>query len=132
MARCGARVLAGIFLALSTPAMAGDRIFLIAGEKFAESDIVDARAQPDLEGKAAIMISFSPEGAKRLVLLSRANVGKSIRIELDGKTLAEPFVQGEIADGVAQISGPFTLAEADALALKISGRPPLSDGLDEP
>jgi preprotein translocase subunit SecD len=132
MARNGSSLIAAMLLGVSAPAFAGDRNFLIAGEKFDEAEILDARAQPDLGGKATIMITFSAEAAKRLATLSKAHIGKPVRIELDGKALAEPLVQGEITDGIAQISGNFTVPEADALALKIAGKPPLSDGLDEP
>ena len=113
-------------------AAADARSFTIGGEAFSEAEIVDARGQPELGGKAAIRITFSPAGAARLAALSHAYDGKALPILLDGERLAEPVVQGGIDDGVAQISGGFTLAEADALALRISGKPPLPESLDEP
>jgi preprotein translocase subunit SecD len=115
-----------------SPALAAPHTFTIGGVSFSESEIIDARAQPYPSGMAAVMITMSPEGAQKLAALSRANSGKAIKIELDGKALSEPVVQGEISDGVAQISGNFTVPEADALALAISGKPPLKDTLEEP
>ena len=108
------------------------RVFTIGGEPFTQADILDARAQPDVTGHAAILITLSPEGAKRLAVLTRAGIDKPMLITLDDKLLAEPVVKGEIPDGIAQISGNFTLAEADALALKISGKAPLVDSLEGP
>ncbi len=122
-------------LALAIPlliAAHAPRSFTIGGQNFAETEIVDARAQPDLDGKAAILVTFSPDGAKRLATISKANIGKPVKIELDGKLLAEPTVQGEITEGIAQISGNFSIAEADTLALAISGKPPLGDSLEGP
>ncbi len=112
-------------------AAAAPRLFTIGGVPFSEAEIIDARAQPDTSGMAAVMITFSPEGAKKLAALSKASTGKAIKIELDGKMLSEPMVVGEIADGTAQISGNFSVRDADALALAISGKPPLGDSLDE-
>jgi hypothetical protein len=120
-----------LLASLVTPAQALARVFTIGGEMFAEPEIIDARSQPDLAGTAAIMITFSPEGAKRLAILSHDHIGKPLPIRLDGKLLAEPVVMEDIAGGVAQISGNFTVAEADALAFTISGKAPLADSLDE-
>jgi preprotein translocase subunit SecD len=125
-------ILISVFsLLVSGQAQAQLRTFTIGGETFSEAEIVDARSQPDLAGTAAIMITFSPEGAKRLAILSHDHIGKPMPILLNGKLLAEPVVMEDIAGGVAQISGSFTLAEADALALTISGKEPLADSLDE-
>jgi preprotein translocase subunit SecD len=123
-----------VFLLLLFPlliAAGAPRTFTIGGETFSEAEIVDARSQPDLAGTAAIMITFSPEGAKRLSILTHDYIGKPMPILLNGTLLAEPVVMEDIAGGVAQISGNFTLAEADALALTISGKAPLADSLDE-
>ena len=122
-------------LALAIPlliAASVPRVFTIGGEPFTQADILDARAQPDVTGHAAILITLSPDGAKRLAMLTRAGIDKPMPITLDGKLLAEPVVRGEISDGIAQISGNFTLAEADALALQISGKPPIIDSLEGP
>ena len=126
------RLLALVLAAPLVVAASAPRAFTIGGSPFTQAEIVDARAQPDLDGKAAILITFSPAGATRLATLSRGLIGKAMRIELDGRLLAEPVVRDEIKDGVAQISGNFTVPEADALALAIAGKPPLSDSLDGP
>ena len=126
------RLLAIVFAMPLVLAAGAPRVFTIGGAPFAQGEILDARAQPDLDGRAAILITFSPAGATRLAVLSRDHIGKAMRIELDGQLLAEPVVRDEIKDGVAQISGSFSVPEADALALAIAGKPPLSASLDGP
>jgi preprotein translocase subunit SecD len=105
------------------------RVFTIAGEPFSEAEIVDARAQPDISGKATIMITFDDNGRIKLARLSGANKAKPMPFVLDGQTLMAPVVTDPIIDGVAQITGMFTLTEAEVIAKKISGKPPLPDSL---
>lgn len=105
------------------------RVFTIAGEAFGEAEIVDARAQPDLAGKATIMITFDDNGRIKLARLSGANKSKPLPFVLDGQTLMAPVVTDPILDGVAQITGMFTITEAEVIAKKISGKPPLPDSL---
>lgn len=107
----------------------GRRVFTIAGETFSETEIVDARAQPDLSGKATIMITFDDSARIKLARLSGANKSKPLPFVLDGKTLMAPIVTDPIIDGVAQITGMFTITEAEVIAKKISGKPPLPDSL---
>jgi preprotein translocase subunit SecD len=105
------------------------RVFTIAGEAFSEAEILDARAQPDIDGKATIMITFDDNGRVKLARLSGANKSKPLPFVLDGNTLMAPVVTDPIIDGVAQISGTFTITEAEVIAKKISGKPPLPDSL---
>lgn len=105
------------------------RVFTIAGESFSEAEIVDARAQPDLSGKAAIMITFDDNGRVKLARISGANKSKPLPFVLDGRVLMAPVLADPIIDGVAQIIGMFTIAEAEALAKRISGKPPLPESL---
>lgn len=124
-----------LFCAMSAPVLASPaRSFSIGGVTFEESDIIDARAQPDLGGTASILITFETVAAKRIAQVSRERLGQPLPIILDGKTLAAPRVVEPIEGGTAQISGSFPLAEADRIARLISGKDPLPDSLegDEP
>ena len=107
------------------------RVFTIGGEAFSEGEIIDARAQPDVTGKAAIMITFDDKGRAKLTKLSSDNKARPLPFVLDGKTLMAPVVTDPIIDGVAQITGTFSITEAEMIAKKISGKPPLPDSLDE-
>lgn len=118
-------------IALLLIAADGPRKFTIAGQKFQEKDIVDARPLPDLNGTAAILLTFENKAAKRLAKISRKNREKPVAINLDGKTLVRPIFRSVINDGIIQISGLFTLDQATRLARRISGKDPLPDSLDE-
>lgn len=123
--------LALLLLLIATPAWAQGRSFTIGGEAFSESEVLDARAQPQLGGPVAVMITFSESAASRLASLTKRLLNKPLPIVLDGRTLVTPNV-AEIATGaVVQISGNFTLTEAEALAKAISGKDPLPESLEE-
>ena len=118
-------------LLLNFPALAQARSFTIAGEAFAEADIVDARALPGLTGEAAVMVTFADGAAQRLVGITRQFTGKPIAIVLDGKILSEPRVLEPIEGGVVQITGGLTMENAIALAKQISGKEPLPESLED-
>lgn len=120
-----------LLLIIAAPAQAAERNFLIAGESFPESDIVDARAQPELDGTSSIRITFGEAAAKRIALATQRLVGKPAHVALDEVTVADPIVREPIRDGVLQLSGAWTIADAEALAKKISGKDPLPDSLEE-
>ncbi|MCL4169297.1 UNVERIFIED_CONTAM: hypothetical protein GTU68_064660, partial [Idotea baltica] len=56
------------------------------------------------------------EGAKTWKRLTRENIGKNIAIVLDDNVYSAPTVNGEIPGGSSQISGGFSLEEAEDLA----------------
>lgn len=59
---------------------------------------------------------FNEEGKKLFAELTKANVGKTIAIFLDGRPISTPVVREPITDGKAVISGNFTPTEARELA----------------
>lgn len=121
-----------LFIALlaSTPAYAA-RDFSIGPERFSESDILDARALPSADGAPLLMITLTETAASRLQKLTEAMLGKAMPIVLDGRELTAPVVREAIAGGVLEIPGPGTFPESEQMALKIAGKPPLPDSLDE-
>ncbi len=123
--------ISALLLTLATPAIAAERNFQIAGEAFSEAEILDARAQPELDGTSSIRITFNEAAAKRIAIVTQRLVGKAAHIALDSNTVADPIVRDSIKDGVLQIIGPWTLDGATALAKKISGKDPLPDSLEE-
>ncbi len=63
-----------------------------------------------------VALTFNDEGKKLFADLTRANVGKTIAIFLDGRPISTPVVREAITDGKAIISGHFTATEARDLA----------------
>lgn len=117
-------------LVMASPAFAA-RDFRIGQEQFAESDIVDARALPSVDGMPVIMITFAEAAAVRVQKLTQVMVGQPLPITLDGKELTAPTVREAIAGGVLEISGLESLAEGERIARLISGKDPLPDSLEE-
>lgn len=77
----------------------------------------NAQVQYDRFGRPTVSISFNEEGAKLFGQATTANVGKPIGIYLDGNLISNPVVQEPILKGDAQITGRFTLDEAQNLAI---------------
>jgi len=77
----------------------------------------NAQVHFDRLGRPVVAISFDSEGAKLFAQATTANVGKPLGIYLDGKLISNPVVQEPILGGEAQITGRFTLEEAQNLAI---------------
>ncbi len=78
--------------------------------------IVDARRDVSQDGQTEVSMTMNPEGGKAWAKLTKANVGHSIAIVLDGVVYSAPNVQNEITGGRSSISGGFTSEEAGDLA----------------
>lgn len=71
-------------------------------------------------GEPQISLQFDDEGTKLFAELTKANLGKTIAILLDGEIISAPTVQSEITNGQAVITGKFTLQEAKDLVQKLN------------
>lgn len=69
----------------------------------------------------AVSITFTTVGAEKFAALTERNVGKAVPIVLDDQVLSAPIVQEKIIGGSAQISGDFTIEEAQNLSIQING-----------
>lgn len=67
-------------------------------------------------GKPVIGLEFSKEGTLKFAALTKRSIGKPVAIFVDEYPINAPTVQNEITDGRAQISGNFTVQEAQSLA----------------
>lgn len=82
-----------------------------------------ASARPFLDGpdhRPTVAFQLTPEGAARFAALTKANVGRRIAILVDGRVVAAPRIQTEMADGVGAISGDFSRRDASVLAMQIN------------
>jgi len=64
-----------------------------------------------------VSLQFNPEGAKKFAEITSNNVGRRLAIVLDGKVQSAPNIREAIPSGKAQISGSFTIEQAQDLAL---------------
>lgn len=79
--------------------------------------IIGAREEFDQNtGEAKVTMSMNAEGAKIWARLTRENVGRAIAIVLDNYVYSAPRVNSEIKGGNSEITGDFTIEEAQDLA----------------
>jgi preprotein translocase subunit SecD len=82
------------------------------------ADLTDARAGTSPEtGDWVVNFTFNSVGARRFADISRANVNHRFAIVLDDKVISAPVIREAITGGRGQISGSFTAASANDLAV---------------
>lgn len=112
---------------LKTPAVVKfldpDGSIIMGGE-----NIESARAAYDSQsGYYVVSFQLDEKGTKAFADATTNNVGNSISITEDGKTISSPTVNTPITDGKGQIEGNFTRDEAQELAARIeSGSLPIT------
>ena len=79
--------------------------------------VTEARVQyGDGGARPEVSMSMNAEGAQTWARLTKDNIGRQVAIVLDGMVYSYPTVQSEISGGSSQITGNFTLEEAEDLA----------------
>ena len=92
-------------------AMAVKRRVMISGDQL-------RNAQPSFqEGMPVVSIQFDGSGGKRFADVTKENVGRPFAIILDGEIISAPRINEPILGGAAVISGSFTAASANQLAV---------------
>ncbi len=82
-----------------------------------EGDVVtDARQVLDQTSRPAVSMQMNAEGARKWRKLTAENIGRRIAVVLDDYVYTAPVVNGEIPTGQSEISGNFSLQEAQDLA----------------
>ncbi len=82
------------------------------------ANLTDARAgQDSRNGQWVVNFTFDSIGTRRFAEISRANVGRPFAIVLDDKVISAPVINEPIIGGRGQISGNFTAASANELAV---------------
>ncbi|MDN3204292.1 protein translocase subunit SecDF [Algoriphagus sediminis] len=82
-----------------------------------EGDVVtDARQALDQTSRPAVSMQMNSEGARKWRKITSENIGRRVAVVLDDYVYTAPVVNGEIPNGSSEISGNFTLQEAQDLA----------------
>lgn len=82
------------------------------------ANLTDARAgQNPQTGEWVVNFSFDSIGTRRFAEVTRNNVGRPFAIVLDDKVITAPVIREPITGGRGQISGNFTAASANDLAV---------------
>lgn len=98
---------AGSYLLQEAPVVSGE-------------DLVDA--QPGFDQRTnepIISFRFNQSGARKFGRFTKDNVGAPFAIVLDNKVLSAPVIREPILGGSGQISGNFTVEEANKLAIQL-------------
>jgi len=99
-------------------------VLVVVGHALKPTDILDARAIPDMAGKPSLMVTLTPAAVTAIAPPAEGKLGCT----LDGKMLGASPAGALISDHVLQLSGDFgDYAATAALARRISGRDPLPD-----
>ncbi|WP_043023710.1 SecDF P1 head subdomain-containing protein [Fluviicola taffensis] len=77
-------------------------------------------ARSQITNTPIITISMTKDGAHDWEVMTRNNVGRPIAITMDHQVLSCPIVNGAIAGGSTEISGNFSVKEAEELAARIN------------
>ncbi|MFA5855425.1 MAG: protein translocase subunit SecF [Candidatus Gracilibacteria bacterium] len=83
----------------------------LTGEHFKHADVSFNQGY-----QSYVSITFDDEGGKIFEELTGRNIGKPIAIFVGGNLISAPNVQSKISGGQAQITGDFTIEEAQTLA----------------
>lgn len=83
--------------------------------------LVDAQPSVDQNNQPVVSFKFDTIGAKRFGNVTKDNVGKRLAIVLDKKVISAPVIREPILGGSGQISGNFSVTEANDLALLLRG-----------
>ena len=81
-------------------------------------DLVDAQPGFDQRSNEPIVsFRFNSSGARKFAEATQQNVGKPFAIVLDNKVISAPVIREPILGGSGQISGNFTVQQANDLAI---------------
>ncbi len=95
------------------------RAFLLGKALVSGKHLKDAKTSYDNIGRPVVTLAFNSDGANLFDKATADNVGKQIAIVLDGIVVSAPVVQERISGGNAQISGRFSVPEAQRLAIML-------------
>ncbi len=106
------------------------RVVTMPGEQPNESYQLEERVALEGQHISDAQLGFHPDtrepvvnfkldnvGARRFAELTKENIGRPFAIVLDGKVITAPVIRSAITGGSGEISGSFTSAEANDLAL---------------
>ena len=78
-----------------------------------------ATAQFDELGRAVVRIELTRDAARQFGELTGKNVGNLLELVIDGKVVVKAKINERIDGGEIQVSGNYTLEEAQAIAQKL-------------
>ena len=107
-----------------------ERLREVSGKRDSSGNIYIVEKRPQMTGNAvdraqavqtqygsiAISLKFNSKGAAQFATVTGKNVKRQLAIVLDGKLYCAPVIQDRIAGGQAEITGRFSMEEANNIA----------------
>ncbi|HEY3129654.1 MAG TPA: protein translocase subunit SecD [Acidobacteriota bacterium] len=82
-------------------------------------DLKTAHRGQDINGAPIINFSLNSAGVQKFTAVTGANVGKRLAIVLDRVVISAPVIKDRIDQESAEITGQFTIDQAETLALNL-------------
>jgi preprotein translocase subunit SecD len=96
----------------------GDKYLIEKRVLVSGADLIDAQPGFDQRNSEPIVsFRFNSAGARKFAEATQQNVGKPFAIILDNKVISAPVIREPILGGSGQISGSFTVEQANDLAI---------------
>ncbi|MBU1698591.1 MAG: hypothetical protein KJ970_18330 [Candidatus Eisenbacteria bacterium] len=92
-----------------------ERTALISGDHIANAEVRFGLDPFDPEDPG-VLVTLNPEGSEIFRIATRGHVESMLAIVMDGRVMSAPAIKEEIPNGMAQITGRFTLEEARDLS----------------
>ncbi|MDC9701798.1 MAG: protein translocase subunit SecD [Alphaproteobacteria bacterium] len=95
------------------------RLYVLKREEILTGErLVDAQPRfSSLENEPVVSFRFDVQGARRFAKITQENVGRPFAIVLDDEVISAPVIREPILGGSGQISGRFSVKEANDLAI---------------
>lgn len=93
---------------------------ILTGRNIARAELQFGQGQGGLANEPVVVLHFDDEGKKIFADTTKANVGKTFGIFLDGNLISSPVIREEIPNGTAVISGSFTPESARELVRNLN------------
>jgi preprotein translocase subunit SecD len=97
------------------------RPYLVARDSAIEGDDISYASPGFASGTQDPIASFrfNGRGTRRFAHITEENIGKPFAVVLDDKVISAPVIREPITGGSGQISGNFTLEEANSVAMML-------------
>ena len=103
------------------PGFKDKQFYLVAKDSVLDGDDVSYAGPGFAAGTNEPIASFrfNGRGTRRFAHVTEANIGKPFAIVLDDRVISAPVIREPITGGSGQISGNFTLEEANSVAMML-------------
>ena len=106
----------GDVIEVDDPAAPGGKLRVLKDAFLDETGIASAEMST-LEGKPAISLKMTKDGAARLSKITRANTGRRVAVLFDGRLIFAPVIRDPMSDAAMITGGADGLSDKDVKAI---------------